>query len=72
MILPEEAVALERLGVAKIYTPDDGMRLGIEGMVADPVVHAWALSSQTVAPPDAALSVTVTTSWASAVVIPTR
>ncbi len=35
VILPEEAAELERLGVARIYTPEDGMRLGIEGMVAD-------------------------------------
>ena len=39
VILPEEAAELERLGVAKIYTPDDGMRLGIEGMVADLVAR---------------------------------
>ena len=35
VILPEEAEALHRLGVEKIYTPDDGMRLGVEGMIQD-------------------------------------
>ena len=35
VILPAEAEALNRLGVEKIYTPDDGMRLGVEGMIAD-------------------------------------
>jgi isobutyryl-CoA mutase len=35
VIMPEEVQALERAGVEKIYTPDDGMRLGVEGMIAD-------------------------------------
>ena len=35
VILPDEAEALERAGVEKIYTPDDGMRLGVEGMIQD-------------------------------------
>ncbi|MCE1229588.1 MAG: methylmalonyl-CoA mutase family protein [Firmicutes bacterium] len=35
VILPEEAATLHRLGVEKIYTPDDGMALGVEGMIAD-------------------------------------
>jgi len=35
VILPAEADALHGLGVEKIYTPDDGMRLGVEGMIAD-------------------------------------
>ncbi len=35
VIIPEEATALEAQGVAKIYTPDDGLRLGVEGMIAD-------------------------------------
>ena len=47
VILPEEALALERLGVAKIYTPDDGMRLGIEGMVADLVARVEAEADST-------------------------
>ncbi|BDU71242.1 fused isobutyryl-CoA mutase/GTPase IcmF [Mesoterricola silvestris] len=35
VILPEEARALEAAGVEKIYTPDDGMHLGVEGMITD-------------------------------------
>lgn len=35
VIMPGEAQALEAAGVEKIYTPDDGMLLGVEGMIAD-------------------------------------
>jgi methylmalonyl-CoA mutase len=35
VILPEEAARLEAAGVEKIYTPGDGMRLGVEGMIQD-------------------------------------
>jgi len=35
VIMPDEAQALEASGVEKIYTPDDGMLLGVEGMIAD-------------------------------------
>jgi len=35
VILPEEGEALHRLGIEKIYTPDDGMQLGVEGMIQD-------------------------------------
>ena len=35
VILPEEARSLEAAGVEKIYTPGDGMRLGVEGMIRD-------------------------------------
>jgi methylmalonyl-CoA mutase len=35
VILPEEAGRLEAAGVEKIYTPGDGMRLGVEGMIRD-------------------------------------
>ena len=34
VILPEEAVTLEASGVEKIFTPEDGRKLGLEGMVA--------------------------------------
>ena len=33
MILPDEIAALEHYGVAKIYTPEDGARLGLTGIV---------------------------------------
>ncbi|MEZ5175859.1 MAG: methylmalonyl-CoA mutase family protein [Acidimicrobiia bacterium] len=34
-ILPDEAAQLARNGIARIYSPDDGRRLGLEGMIAD-------------------------------------
>ncbi len=34
-IAPDEISALERDGVQKIYTPEDGRRLGLDGMIED-------------------------------------
>ncbi len=34
-IAPEEIAALEAYGVEKIYTPEDGRRLGLNGMIED-------------------------------------
>jgi methylmalonyl-CoA mutase len=34
-IAPHEIDELEAYGVAKIYTPDDGLRLGLDGMIED-------------------------------------
>ena len=34
-ISPDEIAALEAYGVAKIYTPEDGRRLGLNGMIED-------------------------------------
>ena len=34
-ILPEESAALEQSGVERIYTPDDGRELGLQGMIDD-------------------------------------
>src|SRR5580698_5159367 len=34
-IAPHEIEALERYGVEKIYTPEDGRRLGLNGMIED-------------------------------------
>jgi methylmalonyl-CoA mutase len=34
-IAPDEVAALEAYGIEKIYTPDDGLRLGLEGMIED-------------------------------------
>ena len=34
-ISPEEIAELEAYGVAKIYTPEDGRRLGLTGMIDD-------------------------------------
>src|ERR1700758_4583900 len=35
VIVPEEIAALERDGVEKIYSPHDGQRLGLQGMIDD-------------------------------------
>ena len=34
-ILPEEIEALHQYGITKIYSPDDGRALGLEGMIED-------------------------------------
>ncbi len=34
-ISPQEVEALEAYGVEKIYTPDDGLKLGLDGMIED-------------------------------------
>ena len=34
-ILPEEIAALQAYGVARIYSPDDGRRMGLQGMIDD-------------------------------------
>ena len=36
-ILPKEAAALEKIGITKIYLPQDGLQLGIEGMIKEVV-----------------------------------
>ncbi|MBX6352548.1 MAG: cobalamin-dependent protein [Thermoflavifilum sp.] len=33
VIIPEEIEELERYGIAKIFSPDDGRRLGLQGMI---------------------------------------
>jgi methylmalonyl-CoA mutase len=34
-IAPQEVEALESYGIEKIYTPDDGLKLGLDGMIDD-------------------------------------
>ena len=34
-ITPEEIAELEAYGVEQIYTPEDGRRLGLDGMIED-------------------------------------
>ncbi len=41
-ISPEEIAALERHGVEKIYTPEDGRRLGLNGMIDDVLARVRA------------------------------
>lgn len=36
-ILPQEIEALHRYGITKIYSPDDGRKLGLEGMIEEVV-----------------------------------
>jgi isobutyryl-CoA mutase len=42
-IAPDEIAALERHGVEKIYTPEDGRRLGLAGMIDDVFARVGAL-----------------------------
>lgn len=35
VILPNEIEELERYGIAKIYSPDDGRKMGLQGMIND-------------------------------------
>ena len=42
-IAPEEVSALERYGVAKVYTPEDGRRLGLDGMIEDVLARVRAV-----------------------------
>jgi len=41
-ISPEEVAELEAYGVEKIYTPDDGLKLGLEGMIDDVITRVRA------------------------------
>jgi methylmalonyl-CoA mutase len=43
-ISPEEIEALERHGVEKIYTPEDGRRMGLNGMIDDVFTRLGAVS----------------------------
>jgi methylmalonyl-CoA mutase len=49
-ILPEEIEELHAYGIARIYSPDDGRHLGLEGMIADVVrickESAWLSAPQ--------------------------
>ena len=40
VIVPEEIAELEAYGVAKIFSPEDGMRMGLEGMIESMVREA--------------------------------
>ncbi|MEZ2309556.1 fused isobutyryl-CoA mutase/GTPase IcmF [Paraburkholderia sp. RCC_158] len=51
VIVPEEIVALERYGVEKIYSPHDGQRLGLQGMIDDMIGRCAALARESAAAP---------------------
>jgi methylmalonyl-CoA mutase len=55
-IAPEEIAALEAYGVEKIFTPEDGRRLGLDGMIEDILtrVRAVARHAYRFSVPDAA------------------
>ena len=38
-ILPQEAEQLHQYGITKIYSPDDGRKLGLEGMIEEVIRH---------------------------------
>ncbi|WNC14566.1 fused isobutyryl-CoA mutase/GTPase IcmF [Brevibacillus brevis] len=40
VIVPREIRELEKYGVCKIYSPDDGRQLGLQGMINDMIRHA--------------------------------
>ena len=35
VILPEEKIELQQYGITRIYSPDDGRKLGLQGMIND-------------------------------------
>src|SRR5690554_4875468 len=39
-ILPEEIKELEAYGISRIYSPEDGMRMGLQGMINDLIKQA--------------------------------
>jgi len=54
-ILPEEIEELHAYGIAKIYSPDDGRQLGLEGMISEVIEicrsSQWANAPQPSKPP---------------------
>jgi len=38
-ILPQEIHELQQYGITRIYSPDDGRRMGLEGMIEDVIQH---------------------------------
>jgi methylmalonyl-CoA mutase len=43
-ILPDEIEELHRYGITRIYSPDDGRRMGLEGMIEDVIEKSKALN----------------------------
>ncbi len=41
-ILPEEIEELRRDGIARIYSPDDGRAMGLQGMINDVLAERFA------------------------------
>ena len=68
-ILPHEARALEAYGVARIFGPDDGRALGLQGMITamlagdDPHEREAPLAELQALTPTASLAIARTISW---------
>jgi methylmalonyl-CoA mutase len=45
-ILPEEIEELQAYGIARIYSPDDGRKMGLEGMIEDVISQCSPFTSQ--------------------------
>src|SRR5688572_3060659 len=45
-ILPEEIEDLHNYGITKIYSPDDGRKMGLEGMIEDVIMNAAPQSTE--------------------------
>jgi methylmalonyl-CoA mutase len=59
-ILPQEIKELHEYGIARIYSPDDGRKMGLEGMIEDVIKQCSPL------PPEGATKVAATDFWQSA------
>lgn len=44
-ILPEEIEELQQYGIVRIYSPDDGRHMGLEGMIEDVIHHSILTAS---------------------------
>ncbi len=49
-ILPSEIEELHNYGITRIYSPDDGRRMGLEGMIQDVIDKSKAVLDEKVAP----------------------
>ncbi|MGF6775990.1 fused isobutyryl-CoA mutase/GTPase IcmF [Paraburkholderia sp. GAS334] len=47
VIVPDEIAELERYGVERIYSPQDGQRLGLQGMIDDMMARCATTSTET-------------------------
>ncbi|WP_443938272.1 methylmalonyl-CoA mutase family protein [Pedobacter sp. MW01-1-1] len=47
VILPDEISELEAYGISKIYSPDDGRKMGLQGMINDMLVKTDFLTPET-------------------------
>ena len=50
VILPEEIKDLMEYGIDRIYSPDDGREMGLQGMIDDLVQKIWILLQAKISP----------------------